>query len=318
MNAKPSVGEKESRLWVGGAFTVIEVLVVMAILCALMVLTVSWGVSAIEKSKVRQTQAVMGSAVAIAELIGQKTFFSADHRFANMYWVQPHVAPAGTMPTWSGNGRPMSSMEFLLFLASKTPATNVMVMSMGARLQASPVPVAWGAQSSPVLVDVFEQNPLVADVLYKAKCPSRDLGSGGYAAGSPAYVLQSDASGYPLRSLFDPWGNELVYRQKTFVDDLNQLVPTGDNPSDDRYTNRHDAEIVVQDESVAEVRGMGGILPATAAYAHGFVMSAGPDGHWGSFIQPTVLAPLRDATGDRISARDRDAKDNLYSFEENQ
>lgn len=315
MDNKPSVNKKRTVHRPG--FTLVELLVAVAIALILLSLGVTWAFSAIRGMKANQTQNTMGNVLVLADLLKTKSPVQPDHRLANMYWIQRHDSSlTSPPPAPTGTLRQMSSMEFFVFLSSRINPTGIAIFSQGGSLQDSPF--APGAPAVPVLVDVYEQNPVVNNVLYKAKCPGNyNPQTGAFAAGTATYALVSPPAGYPLKSLFDAWGHELVYRQKTFKGDLNG-EDTAD-VSNSNYTSRHDAEIIVQDEAVAAANGMGPLLPAVAGYAHAMVASAGPDGKWGGFSHPNTTTPGRDASaGNKSSERTLDALDNLYSVEKNQ
>lgn len=287
----------------------IELLITVGLLAVLLTILIAWGANALKSAKVKRTYAAMNSALSMAQLLNQKSLIQPDHRLANFYWVQPHTAPAGTTPTWKGKAeaRQMSSDEFLVFLASQVSLTSAALESISPdHLIGTPVPAAWnvplGARGT-ATVDVFEQDPGQPLALSKK-------------LDSPEFHLVSGGDGYPLRGLVDSWGHEMAYRLTSHQDILNLADTEIPTPP----LNLRIRERVAQDEAATQARyaAMGRpiapaeyVRPAMAGYFSPMVVSPGPDGLWGAFVDGSP--PLRNAQNP--DARDADAKDNLYSVE---
>lgn len=293
-------------------FTLIEILVTVSIMVLIMGLIITWIASAYRGARVRTTHMAMGNTLAVADVLKNNSAIVPDHRLANFFWIQPHTAAAGVTPTWSGgSARQMSSAEFIAFLASRVERTDGMLGTQGKDyLKASPVPASWGFGPSPppegILVDVFEQDPGNPFALDKNST-------------STTYGLMSPAAGYRLKSLFDGWGSELVYRYFTDKTELNQA--DGDlalSPSGVLKIR----ENIVRDESSTTARyatmglttssGVEYVRPAVPAYNFPHLMSAGPDRAWGR-----LLDPERDILHGGRQTRDQEAADNIYSMELN-
>lgn len=323
--------EKHARRPFGrSAFSLIELVIALTIGLGLVGLIAAWGAGAMRAQKVRAVRSAMANALAMADQLKQNSLFLPDHRLANFYWVQPHTAASGAVPTWGGaaNARSMSSGEFFVYLASQSADTRNALESLGtSQLKGTPVPPAWAltAANQPdgvdaVLVDVFVQNFPQTDVRYKPFFPTSDISS----PGPSVYSLVSPSPGYRLRSMVDPWGHELLYRYYTHKVYLNGEDPTDmSGGSVQSYTQ---AERILQDEAVAVAGNMGtpppnsGARPPSpawiAAYDHPHFASAGPDGRWGAFTAADAAGLVRDALAEKTSARNQEAQDNIYSMEE--
>lgn len=334
MQAIPRLSIKFQRISgkVHRGFSLIELVVVMAIVVSLVSLLAGWALSARRSQKIRSTQAAMSNLLLVADTVKNASPIFPDHRLANFFYIQPHdtTAPAGTQPTWVGgtNNRRMSSGEFLIFLASLVANSDTMVSALGPQyLPASPVPPGWGVtqDTSGPLVDVFEQDPSHASALDKDK-------------NSAVFSLASPMGGYRLRAPVDAWGACLIYRLSTDRGSLNQA----DTDTATLYDSSGSAngtykirETVLQDEQLtrnlyatlgvpvdsptATPTTVEYVRPALPAYGFPFFASPGPDGIWGAFtdVAPPNVAPqyTRDAQADRNAARDGNGKDNIYSQE---
>lgn len=302
----------------------VELLTVVGIITLLAGLLLGWAFSAQRKYKVHATEAAMNNLLLVAETVRHVSPVFPDHRLANYFYVQPHTAAAGVVPTWSGtNYRRMGSGEFFVFLATLVRNSESMANSLGKDyLVGSPVPASWGVSQDAggVLVDVFEQDPGHPNALDKD-------------AASTSFYLASASDGYRLRMPVDAWGNPLAYRLYTHRDDLNQ-ADTDSAPAvaggfyrireniiqDEQFTrDRYVADGVAVDSPTATATTAEYVRPAVPSYSHPMWLSPGPDGKWGRFTDlPTDgVAPnyLRDATADAASSRDADGKDNIYSQE---
>lgn len=320
------------------AFTLIELLVVVAIILSMVSLLAGWAFAARRSQKIRATEAAMSNLLLVADTVKNASPIFPDHRLANYFFIQPHTAAPGAQPAWAGGAnRRMSSGEFVAFLASLVPSANTMVNSLGPQyLPASTVPPSWGGaqDSSGPWVDVFEQDPTHVGALDKDK-------------NSTEFSLVSPKDGYRLRAPVDAWGTALLYRLSTDRGSLNRADGDGaallDASGTANGTYRIREHILQDEQSTRDryaslgmavdsatanwVAGSAATTATTAEYvrpavpAYGFpcFMSAGPDGIWGRFtdLTPPSAAPnyTRDAQADKKSARDADAKDNIYSQE---
>jgi hypothetical protein len=118
------------------------------------------------------------------------------------------------------------------------------------------------------------------------------------------YRLMSPSGGWRLRSLFDSWDREWVYRFFADRSELNAVANTSEDVAGDEQT-----------VPPLEGKADGAVRPAVAEYAFPYFMSAGADGKWGAFIDGTSPDFARNAVADKKLSRDADAMDNLYSQE---
>lgn len=309
------------------AFTLIELLVVISIIVLLVGLMATWFIGASARQGRRSTQSAMASLLTVADMLKNKSAVLPDHRLANYMWIQPHQN-AG-LPLWSANptARQMSSMEFFVFLSSMNPDTQKIVQSISSNnLKESAVPSGWGAvPSTGFLVDIFMQYPGASGVFDKDA-----LGQPSPALPASSYALMSGVDGYPLRSIYDTWGNELIYRFSTDKTELNMADGTYAKvpASSGTYTIK---EKITRDEQVTYdryvvlgqpvVAGVEYVRPAVSAFPYPAFASPGKDGLWGSFQSVGDSAGTGDVVRDALDpdshARDAKAKDNIYSQEEN-
>ena len=330
-NKKQGVAASSRRK--GGAFTFVELLVVISIVLLLVGILATWAVSARRANKVRATQAVMSNLLLVADTVKNASPIYPDHRLANYFFVQKHTAAANTIPAWNNaNYRRMSSGEFLVFLATLVPSSNSMVQTLGRDYLPASAPSLMNvpADSTGILVDVFQWDP--AHPLALNKTIPVD------AAAVISFSLVSDTNGYRLRAPVDAWGNPLGFRLYTHRDDLNagdrSVLPSPniqglnliqeDVFQDEQFTrDRYVAAGFPVDNAVASTTipsaTMEYVRPAVPGYANPMFLSAGPDGQWGQFVDlasPNV-APnyTRDGMAEKTAARDALAKDNIYSQE---
>jgi len=321
--------------WRSG-FTFVELLVVISIILLLVSLLVAWAVTARKNSKVSSTQAAMSNLLLVTDTVKNASPIFPDHRLANYFYVQPHVAAVDTTPVWNNASyRRMSSGEFLAFLATLVPSSNTMIHSLGKDyLRPSAVPGSWGIPNNGtgILVDVFEQDPSDGLVTDKAKNTSPSSPTFNPAAAT-AFSLVSPVTGYALYEPVDAWGNSMAYRFYTNNVDLNQpdtLTATlydstgaanGTYPiceniiQDEQITrDRYAALGVAVDSLTASATTAEYVRPAVPSYTFPQWMSAGPDGIWGAFADGAP--PARNAMApDKNTARNPLAKDNIYSQE---
>lgn len=258
-------------------------------------------------------QSAMAVLVAVAGNIEKKTGVKPDHRLANYYWIETNLAnTTGPDPLTS---RRMSSAEFFAFLSSSEVASAAQMEILSGKQLLPSVGVDGlelpTANKGKVLV--FEQAPNFSNVTTGSSVSTASKGKlEAIATMDTAYTAQpyrlvSPAGGWQLRSLFDPWGHELVYRYGCYAVELNAPLNTSETIlGDDQQTPAWPG------------KAQGVVRPAVAEYGYPFFMSAGAGGVWGSFIDGTSPNFLRNATAaDKRAVRDLDALDNIYSNEGN-
>lgn len=304
-------------------YTLVELLVVVAIIMLLTGMICVWAVGAWRANKVRATHATMNAALALAQTLEQKALVKPDHRLANFYWVQPHVASPAAAP--AAGARQMSSAEFLVWLSANASATSSVLESIGTNaLLPSPKEPAWTlvpgvSQESGtdiILVDVYEQH--TEKTLPLLKQPLSTNGSLPVLPAGASWSRVSGPNGYRLRTLVDAWRHELVYRRSAHAEILN----AADTETPAAPFNTLIRERVVKDEAVSVARYQaqgqpvpsGELLrPALPAYPQPQLLSAGPDGRWGAFTDGSP--PRHSPEASKAAGRDRDAQDNISSIE---
>lgn len=320
----PSFETHQRRPSRRGGFTLVELLVSVGIIAALAGLIVGAATAIGRSQQGQNTVSVMNQAVLTASLVAKQSPIPPDHRLANFFWVQPHTAGLGVSPTFdAGTARRMSSAEFFAFLALSGDATGKMLRLAGNAYLKAPAPSAnwpaswvsgshaWPDGQGNLLVDVFQQNAAQQDIQFKASCPTTVRGIP--APGASQFALMTGVNGCLLLSLFDGWGRELVYRAYAHPDILSgsdayyTTTPTNGQSLTALETIAGDA----QTSPARADKASGALQPAVAAANHPYFFSAGPDGLWGSFKD----AKERDASDDASSARDADARDNVYSID---
>lgn len=290
-------------------YTLVEILVVLAIIMALIGMAMVWGASARKRAQVQSTQLKMGNMLAIASALKLHSPIVPDHRLANFYWVDRDLT--GTTAPNPATSRQMSSGELLAFLASTIVDTNTQWELLGENLRPTPIQ---GVLPVDEKVLVFERAPNFDNAIAKAAGigTGADLSNSSSVGANVAnlytlrpYQLVSPAGGWRLRTPCDAWRREMVYRYYTDASELNATANTfEDITGDGSFT------------PVIETKASGAVRPAVAAYGYPSFMSAGPDGKWGGFIDGAAPDFVRDgAAADPRTARDEDARDNVYSQE---
>lgn len=294
-------------------FSLIELLVVVSIIALIAGLLSVWMIGARKQGRINNTHSVMGGLLVVADVLKTQCPVKPDHRLANFYWVDTNLASA-TAPN-PATSRQMSSAEFLAFLASTNAVTDKQMHIFSSSLQSTSVgnttPDGQGVPALQVLV--FEQAPNFETPIAKAAA---------IQASDPNYLnrpyqLVCSRQGWPLQTICDSWGHEMLYRFYTDATELNAVA----NTSEDIIGDEQPASPVIYKATATAAWGAGvSSRPAVAAYGFPSIISAGPDGRWGTLkdLTPPNVAPnyTRDAcTPDKRAARDLDAMDNLYSQE---
>lgn len=292
-------------------FSLVELLIVVAIILLLLGLGVPFYMSMRTRAAVRDAQSSFGTLLVMANTLQLQATVKPDHRLANFYWVDTNLANTAPDPA---TARPMSSAEFFAYLASTVPSVEKQLHILGSkRLLVPTVKEVQLAVGQPVLV--FERAPNFETAVAKAAA----IGSGANWAdpasvgSSPSpnytsrpYQLVSPPTGWTFQTVVDPWGHEIIYRYYTDAEELNAAANTLEDILSDE-----------QPSPAVEYKATGGVRPAVAAYGYPSFMSAGPDGIWGRFYG---TPPLRDSTASdtkaaRSNGDESSAMDNIYSQE---